>query len=321
MNFKIVTIILLVSFCSLSMSAQLEVLDARTPGYDSLVIERLNGHRINLVWDFRRNIKSSENWKELIMDFQDDFQKVSEDLPVFDFYEIKYIHNTNLVVDEIRGRETYTVNDEDELIYTKSNACRLTGKDISITIEFNDKSELLDSSLVNDIRKGVEKIKHRFYFSNISRQRHYFNVEKNEMIKAPKPKISFIIPIGARLGLVKDNPYIEIRPGLGLLVGSQNVFSLNANFMIKYDELSNATQNDIYLGFNWMTFTNKSGLGVEYAVKVSEGIEDFEDLVFRTSLNYKTSSGIIFGLDYYLRDSNFRESENILFGFNIGFGF
>jgi len=321
MNYKVAIVFLILNICSMSLSSQIETFDARATGHDSLVIERLNGHRVCLIWNFRKNIKKSNNWIALIQDFQSDFQKISNDIPEFDFYEIDYIQNKNLVVNEIRGRETYTVNEKDALVYTKSNSCKLTGKDTRITVEFNDKSELLDSSLIEDVQNAIDKVKHRFYFSNVSRQRHYYSVEKNEMIKAPKSKVSFIIPVGARLGIVKDQPYVEIRPGIGVSLGRQHVISLNANFMFKYDEISNSRQNDTYLGINWMTLSDNSGLGVEYAIKISEGIDDFEDLTFRTSLNYKTSSGIVLGLDYYLRNFDAGESNNILFGFNIGFGF
>ncbi len=63
------------------------------------------------------------------------------------------------------------------------------------------------------------------------------------------------------------------------------------------------------------------GLGVEWAIKVSEGIDDFEDIDFRTSLNYRTSDGILLGFDYYIQDPTVGQDHGIIWGFHLGFGF
>lgn len=321
MNFKRAIIFLMAIMCSFMAIAQYELPNSRTSDYDSLIIERLSGHTITLLWDFRKNIKNSDNWKVLLDDFKSNFKEVYDNIPEFDFYKIDYVQNQSLVIDEIRGRETYTVNEKDEIIYTKSNRCKLRGEGITIYLEFNDNSELIDSSVNEDIANAINNIKHKFYFSNISKQRHYFNVEKNKMVPPPRPKVSFAMPVGAKVGLLKNQPYMELRPGIGVIVGQQHLVSLNVNFMLHYDELANSRQNDIYLGLNWMAFTERQGLGVEYAVKISEGIEDFDDLAFRAGLNYRTNDGILLGIDYYLRDPDAGEFRNIVWGFSLGFGF
>lgn len=320
MNYKKVIILFLSNIFTMALFAQSSVLDARNSGHDSLIIERMSGHNIKLIWDFRKNIKKVNSWEGIYDDFQSNFEKVYDNIPDFEFYKIDYVQNQRLIIDEVRGRETYTVNENDEITYTKSNLCRISGKDLVIYIEFNDKSELIDTTIKSDIRSAISMIKHKFYFSNISRQRHYYSVEENKMVKPPRPKIAFTIPVGASIGMVKNQPYVELRPGIGLLIGRNNLISLNADFMIVYDELTNRTQNDVYIGFNWMPEISK-GLGVEYAIKVSSGIDDFEDMAFRARLNYRTNNGIIMGVDYYLRKRIGDNPTGILWGFHLGFGF
>ncbi len=324
MNYKKGIILFLANIFSMTLLAQNAVfdtgLDMRSIGHDSLIIERLSGHKIKLIWDSRKNIKKIKSWEELYEDFQSNFKKIYDDVPDFEFYKIDYDQDQRLIIDEISGRETYTVNEKDEITYTKANLCKLNGKEVTIYIEFNDKNELIDTTIRSEIRSAISKVKHRFYFSEISRQRHFYSVEENKMVKPPKPSISIIFPVGASIGMVKNQPYVELRPGIGLLIGHNNLVSLNANVMIAYDELTNESQHDVYLGINWMPEISK-GLGVENSIRISNGIDDFEDLAFRARLNYKTKGGILLGFDYYLRKEREDRPSGVLWGFHLGFGF
>lgn len=319
MNIKMKIVVFFMCLSSMHLTAQNDVMDARNIGHDSLIIERESGHKIRMIWDFRKNIKKNENWKSLLDDFQSNFTKVQENIPDFDFYKIDYIQNDKLVVDEISGRETYAVNDSEGIKYTKSNSCNLMGKDIQIYIEFNDINELFDPSIKNDIINAIDKVKHRFYFSRVSRQRHFFDAKTKEMTKGPKPKVSWMMPLGTRLGILKNQPNIELRSGIGALIGSQNFVSLNANFILKYDELTNQRQQDVYIGINWVP-SIAEGFGVEHSLKVYSGIDDYDDIFSRSSLNYYPSKAVVLGVNYYLRKQKENEYGNIIWGFHVGFG-
>ena len=74
---------------------------------DSLIIEREDGQKIRLIWPYNKNVKKKVAWQELLEDFQSDFRKVVDDIPEYKFYSIVYLQKKSLVVDEVKGRETY----------------------------------------------------------------------------------------------------------------------------------------------------------------------------------------------------------------------
>lgn len=289
------------------------------PRNDSLVVERADGQKITMIWPSRKNIKKNVEWKQLLEDFQTDFRKVVGNIPDYSFYKIQYLQKKNLIVDEIRGRESYAVNESDGMDYIKSNVCSIKGNKIRLTIEFSEVSELLDSSLTQDISTAISEVKHIFYFS-MAPERFYYDIENNSMNKNPWPKVKFFIPFGARVGLLKNEPYIELRIGAGLALGKTHYVALNYDIMTRFNELSNRTQYDNYVGLT--TGTMGAGFGTEFGIKVKSGIADLEDNFMRAGINYRTRSGIQMGFQYYLRDrASETVSDNIIFGFNLGMGF
>lgn len=291
------------------------------PAKDSLIVERENGHKIILTWPASKNIKKNGEWEQLLTDFQTDFAKVIDGIPDYSFYEIKYLQKKNLVVDEVAAREIYTVNDADDIEYIRSNKSILTGNKIKMTVEFNEANELLKPELKEDISEAISKVKHIFYFS-LAPERSYYSVKQKGMIKK-KPQLQFFIPFGARIGLLQNKPYIELRPALGVAINKKSYVALNYDLMTRYDQLNGRTQYDNFIGITYGTMG--PGVGVEYALKVKEGISDFkvDGTVIRAGLNYRTRSGIQAGIQYYLRafpdESDF--NSGIVWGFNFGIGF
>jgi len=287
---------------------------------DSLIIERQNGQKIKLTWPFAKNVKKIADWEQLLADFQTDFKKVMDNIPDYKFYSITYVQKKNLVIDEVRGKEIYTVNEKDEMDYVRSNIAKLRGDKIHLSIEFSDYKELLDPAIKEEVADAVTKIKHVFYISNISAERHYYSVNSASILPKPKPKLKFFVPLGARLGILKNKPYIELRPGVGLIRDKRFYIGLNLNFMTQFDEVSNKTQFDNYLGLT--TGSIGAGFGSEVAFKVNSNIPDHEDIFLKAGLHYRTRSGIQIGAEYYLRKlENRNQNQEFLFGFNIGFGF
>ena len=287
---------------------------------DSLIIERKDGQKIKLIWPYNQNIKKNNNWEQLIDDFQSDFTKVLENIPPYEYYSISYLQKQNLVVDEVRGKETYTVNENNGIEYVKSNLCKLSSKYLQLTIEFNEKTELLHPSLKTEIESAISEIKNKFYISSTTAERHYYSVNSATILPNPKAKLKFFIATGARLGMLKDKPYIELRPGLGLMQDEKYYFSINWNFMTNYNTLLDKTDYDSYLGLTVGSIG--AGFGTEVAFKVKSGFMDNDGIFGRGGVNYRTQSGILIGADYYLSksDSPFA-ARNLLFGFHVGFGF
>ena len=201
---------------------------------DSLIIERQDGQKIKLIWPYSKNVKKEVEWEQLFDDFQSDFGKVADNIPVYKFYSITYYQKKNLVVDEVRGKETYTVNEKNGMDYVNSNICKLYGEKIQLSVEFSDYKELLDPSLKAEIETALTHIKNKL-FSALSSQRHFFDVNSKSMLPNPKPKFKFFIPLGAKLGLLKNQPYIELRPGIGLMQNKQYYYALNWNIMTQYN--------------------------------------------------------------------------------------
>lgn len=311
MKYKVSTFLLLMCLFGNLVSAQEDYYS-----HDSLIIERINGQKITLAWNLTQRLNEGMSWKNLIYDFHSNFKKVYNDIPDFDFYTVKYIQNKKLIIDEVTGRETYAINEDDELKYTKSNSCKLIGKNVIISIEFDDKKELLDSTLIRDIEEAAKSIKYKFYFSNVTKERHYYSIEKGEIIKNPKAKIKFVVPIGSRIGIAKNRPYVEFKVGAGILIGGNKIFSIDSDWVHNYNAEKNKTESDVYLGLNFSTNTKGVDFGLGLGYKISSGIEELEDMKFRSRFTVKPGRGIVLGVEYYLRSQ-----QSTIYGFNVGFEF
>ena len=316
--FKSIVILLFINTIATAQTGFNLLENNRISNNDSLIIERENGQKIKLMWDYRKNIHKHVAWEQLLSDFQRDFRKVSNDIPAYDYYNINY-NTKSLVVDELVGRETFNVKEENGIEYVKSNSCHLVNDNVRLIIEFNDLNELLDPTLQEEIEKAVTQVKNKFYFSFVTSERHYFDVKTNSLVK-PKTDITFFIPIGVQMGLLRNKPYIEFRPGLGIKADNHLYFSVNLNIVSSFNTENQSTEFDSYIGLS--TGTVGPGLSSEFAFKVSDGIESFEDIAIRAGLNYKTKNGITLGIQYYISDSRDVEVNNSVdFGFAIGFGF
>ena len=321
-NFFITLIAIL--FTSNIATGQAEIylaFGSNLPVSDSLIIERQDGQKIRLTWPYKKNIKKNILWEGLINDFQSDFTKVYDNIPEYKFYSITYLRKQNLVVDEVRGKETYTVNENEGLDYVKSNSCTLQDEQLKITIEFNNKDELLDPSLKMEIESAIEMVKNKFYISAVSPDRHYYSVNSSSILPNPKSQIKFFVPLGARLGVLKNEPYVELRPGLGVVINKRNYAAINWNIFTQFNELVNETNFDHYVGFTLGSID--AGFGSEFSFKVSDGITANESIFLKAGINYRTRSGIQIGAEYFLNEADETTDINqeVLFGFNIGFGF
>lgn len=283
---------------------------------DSLIIERATGLKIKMTWPYRDNVNKNVKWEQLLIEFQNNFSKVVDEVPDYDFYRIDYSSNQKMTISEVRELDIYTVSSDDELRYIRSNTCVLKGAGFTLEIEFDEKQELLDESLIEDMSKAISKVKSRFYISSVSQDRYYYSVSDDKMIPNPKVKKEFFIPIGARAGFRQNAPYIELRQGIGLHTRKFNYISLNADVIVQYDQVANQSQYDTYLSFNWASLG--AGVGTEFGYRVLNGIDGTEGLDWKIGLNYKTDNGLIVGVDYYLGP---RGSSGVLWGFSFGFGF
>jgi len=331
MRYKVILILSTLLFvCTQTFCQSYFSINPTTPGesypklsnrdaLDSLIILRENGQKFKLMWPYNKNIKKLNEWEELLDDFQSDFKKIIKDLPVYNFCNINYLQRKNLVVNEVRGKEIYTVNEANGVDYVKSSTAVLKGSKLILILEFNEYEELLSPLIKEDFAAAISNVKHKFYLSSVNPERHYYSAKEGKLLAAPKSQIAFFTPIGTRLGLLKNQPYVEIRGGLGLMFDRRTYISLNLNGLTSYNSQEDVTQVDTYLSF--VGGTIGPGIGMEFGFKVIDGNDDFDNLYFRTCFNYRTNTGIVLGIEYYLR--NKVESENVdrFYGFNIGFGF
>lgn len=286
---------------------------------DSLIIEGNDGQKIRLMWPAHKNIKKMNDWEQLLQDFQLDFGKVVEELPDYDFCYINYNQKKNLVVNEVRGRETYSVNEMNGMDNVKSNLARLVGERVTLLMEFTEYEQLLRPTIKTEITAALMKVKNRFYTSAISPERHYYNSAEDKLVPPPKGKTRFSPTLGARVGMVKDKPYVELRPGLGLIYDNRSFISLNLNFLTTYNQENRSTDYDGYLGL--VVGSIGHGLGSEVGFRVIKDSSVFEGMYCRAGVNYKTKSSIVYGFEYYLKPRERDEGLDYLFGFKLGYGF
>jgi len=321
MKFRILTYLLVVLFIPNLVSSQDQAFfypeQSPRAQSDVLSIERASGHKVTLSWPFNKNVKTQVDWQQLLSDFQTDFKKVTSAIPEYKFYNINYVQNETLVVEEVKGRETYAVNENESMDYIKSNVCYLTGDKLKLSIEFNDHSELEDSILKDEIEEAIAVIKNKFYVSKVSPENHFYDVSSKSLIDNKNRDLKFFIPIGARVGLTQDRPYIDLRTGLGLSIGKQLSLNLNWNVQTRYNDQLDKSLFNHYLGV--YMGPPGTGIGSEFSVLIKSSRTDFEEfnkLFLRYLLSYRMKNGMQLGAEYYLR-----ENGGVVFGFNIGYGF
>jgi len=259
------------------------------------------------------------DWEKLLEDFQSDFKKVYKDIPDYDYYQINYIQQKKLVVNEVIGRQNFTVNVQDKLNYVKSNVCLLQGEKLRISIEFTDHEELLDPSLKQDIINAVALVKTYFYASFVSPERHLFDAKNNTMLPRPKRNFDLIFPLGVQLGVLRNNPYIELRSGIGVIVDNIAYFGLQYNLMTQFNDMRRTTEYDHYIRLTSGTLPH--GFGSDFGIMVKNGISGNEDISLRAGFNFRTKGVILMTAHYYLNTSGESFDDAIDFGFSIGYGF
>ncbi len=320
---KILLAVFFITLTSQSIKVQAQsaatlLTDIKVSTSDSLTIERVDGQKIIVVWPYRKNIQKAVAWEKLLEDFQADFRKVYKDIPDYDYYHIDYSQKKSLVVNQVIGRQTFTVDEQESINYVKSNLCLLKGEKLRISIEFTDYEELLDPSLKQDITNAVAQVKNKFYISMVSPERHLFEVKSNKMFK-PKRKYKFFVPLGVQLGVLRNKPYIEVRPGLGVIVDNTGYIALQYNLMTQYNDLSRKTEYDHYIGLSSGSIPH--GFGSDLGIAVKNGITGNQNIALRAGINFRTKGGILMSAHYYLDASEERNNEGIDFGFSIGYGF
>lgn len=302
-----------------AQSASTLLTDIKAITSDSLTIERADGQKIIVVWPYRKNIQKEVAWEKLLDDFQSDFKKVAKDVPDYDYYHINYIQKKELVVNQVVGRQTFTVNELDEINYVKSNLCLLKGDKLDISIEFTDHEELLDASLKQDLSNAIAQVKNKFYISKVSPERHLFDAKNNSMLPNPKRNYKFFIPLGVQLGVLRNTPYIEMRPGVGVIVDGRAFIALQYNFMSQFNDQRRKTEFDHYIGLSSGSLPH--GFGSEVGLLVKSGISEYQDFALRAGINFRTKAGVLMGAQYYIDASEERNDGAIDFGFSIGYGF
>jgi len=267
--------------------------------------------------NFRSKIQTESGWEVLLDDFQTDFGKVINDVPDYKFSKISYNQKANLIIDEVFGKETYSISGDNSVDYIATNQCSLYGDEFKIIIEYGEFQELLQPDIRDIIQKAILKIKHKFYISYVTAERHYYSVAQDAMLPNPKPNFGLVIPLDAHVGLLKNQGYIDLRTGLGLSINKSGYISLDFNYLTVYNSELNKQEGDIYIGLT--SFDTSIGFGTDFAFKVTDNVSSFSDLVMRTGLVYQTKSGMKFGVHYYVGDQN--ENEKNAWGFRLGFGF
>ncbi len=321
---RLIVAVLFITTVSQSIKAQIDntaslLTDIETITSDSLTIQRASGQKIVVVWPYRKNIQKAVAWEELLDNFQADFKKVSKEIPDYDYYHINYIQKKELVVNQVVGKQTFTVNENDGIDYVKSNLCLLKSENLGISIEFTDHEELLDASLKQDIANAIAQVKNRFYISSISPERHLFDAKNNEMLPRQRRKYKLFVPLGVQLGVLRNKPYLEMRPGIGVTVDNRAYIALHYSFMSQFNDQRRTTEFDHYIGMSSGTLPH--GFGSEVGVLVKSGISNNKDLALRAGINYRTRGGILMSAQYYIDTSVERVNGTIDFGFSIGYGF
>lgn len=322
---RIILAILLIAFTSQSKNLVAQSTENRigvlqTTISDSLIIERANGQKIKVTWPYRKNIQKDVAWEKLLDDFQSDFGKVSNDIPDYEYYRIDYIQKKNLVVNEVIGRQTYTVNEQNGIDYVKSNLCLIKGNRLSITIEFTDHEELLNSSLKEDIQNAAAQVKHKFYVSASTNERHLYDVKQNKILPKPKHTYKFFIPAGIQAGVLRNTPYVEFRPGIGMTISNKAYIAIQYNIMSQYNSELGRTEYDKYIGFS--TGTMSHGFRSDLGALIKSGISsDNISAAFRAGINYRTKGGLTIGTHYYISSIEAGFSDFLDFGFSVGYGF
>lgn len=323
MSKKIVIVVLFITLtCQLlklkAESAATLLTDINAVTSDSLTIERADGQKIIMVWPYRKNIQKAVAWEVLLEDFQSDFRKIYSDIPDYDYYHINYSQKKNLVINQIIGRQTFTVDEQEGINYVKSNLCFLKGEKLRISIEFTDYDELLDPSLKQDIINAVAQVKNRFYISMVSSERHLFDVKNNKIFK-PKRNYKLFVPLGVQLGVFRNKPYLEMRPGIGVIVDNRAYFALQYNLMTQFNDQSRKTEYDHYIGLTSGSIPH--GFGSDVGIAVKNGITGHQNIALRAGFNFRTKGGLLMSAHYYLDASEERNNDGIDFGFSIGYGF
>ena len=315
-NRTIKTIMILLMTYSISSGQNFENDLLYSPRYskDSLIIIRDYGHKISMTWPANKNVKKKVNWQELLSSFQRDLELVIEDFPAFEFYRIAYYKDKNLVIDEVVGREIYIVSDENALNNIKSNIAILRDDKVTLTIEFNNSSELLDASIHQELSEAISKVKHIFYFSHVSPERHHYNLQEGRMFR-PKARLKLFMPAGIRAGFGLNKPFIGYNLGLGLAVRQQTYISLQWHQMTSYNSELNRTQFDNFLIFKGGAIG--TGAITELAFRILESDSAFQDIDLKYTLGYRTRNGVELAAFYTLGNI----SVNTVFGAQIGVGF
>ncbi len=307
--------------CQTSLVAQTPKYRDTESGVDRLTIERTNGQQIEMTWTAVLNIKKQVPWQELLRGFQTDFAKVVQDIPVYNYCSINYIQGESLVVDEVVGQETYTVNERGGFDYVKSNACRLQGKDVTITIAFDTYDELQDEALYDEVQAAVEKIKHRFYISNVTAERYIYSATSQGLVKPPV-RLELFVPGRIMGGVFRNRAFVELGLGVGVAINDRNFVALGLDYMTTYAGDIQRTESDTYLSLRLGELG--SGATADIGFNIRNGIRANEGVALRAGLTYTTKSGMNLGARYYISErtgdiGGF--SDAVDFDFGIGWSF
>lgn len=300
------------------VSAQADTERFGDTGADQLTIQRLNGQTIKVIWAANHNLNKHIKWEQLLEDFQQDFGKVVQDIPAYDYSTVNYVQGKSLVVDEVTGRETYTVNEEGDFDYIKSNACRIVGDDVTITIAYDTYQELLDAGLSAEIAAATTKVNHRFYLSSISNERYIYDATSQSLIR-PKNKLEVFVPLGFAGGVLRNKAYFEASLGLGATINDRMYVAASLDAVNAYNSERRQTEADLYCSLRFGE--TGSGMSWDLGFNIDNGVTAFDNLVFRTGLRYKTKEGITLGAQYYLSGDQAEGEAGIDYGFCVGFSF
>ena len=277
--------------------------------YHELKIISESGKLITVQVPFGNKLNNDDSWKELIYAFRSDFRKVEASIPTFDFYEIDYTRGSSLEINEVVGKEIYSLGKEDKYAVIKSNYCHLRDKDIHIKIQFTKSDELFDDELIAEIEEGISEnsdlMKKKFTRSN------FFYDSKTKSTKFERNRsfgMGFIS--GFNLGYLRGNVVTEARIGFGLKIADFKM-GIHGAAMFDYDQLTDNQSRATLLGFYLF---GEDG-GMDFMWKLNDNDNIMGRYNFRLSLKYKIKSFVVSVDNYGL----FTENYHLGLSFGVGF--
>ena len=286
---------------------------------DTLDILMEDGTWIHIYTPRGTNLQETDSWRELLSDFQTDLRKIEQDLPDYDLFRIYYAQGQTLTMDELEGREIYSVNEQglEELAATQT--CVLIGPNISMHIEIHQINDAFDPEISQTIAQAIAAIKYKKGYRKWSTvglsERLTFDSKLNAIQKPEKNKPVYFSTVGAHVLFYDAVPITELRVGFGFLYGRRrNMIFLSQSMLTQYNSQTQEAHFSTVIALNLYTY-GKFGAELGWGGSFEEGLG-----AWRLGLKYRSSQDMVFGA-YYLVKATPNEFDFSGLAFSIGFGF